>query len=214
MANTTLNGFSAPVAMVDTPSTAVTLNEAAHNVSLGRLRVYVCLMDFWIPLLGGALGAALVNGIVAVYKLHRDREIEHEQWLRDQKVELYSNFLDAYTELYKQIQLAKDDGRMRSDLDPYVSQASPTRISLIAPDEIAAMANRIHQQLMWLVLALSLKPRPATIVIDERKYGEMSRTFETAVINDMRQGKSSNAAVEARWPRLKRAWAGTPEKRS
>jgi hypothetical protein len=67
-------------------------------------------MDFWIPPLGGALGAAFINGVVAVYKLQRDRAIEHEQWLRDQKLELYANFLDSYEELYKQIKLARNDG--------------------------------------------------------------------------------------------------------
>jgi hypothetical protein len=52
-------------------------------------------MEFLLPLLGGALGAALINGIVAVYKLKRDRLTEHDQWLRDAKLEAYSDFLAA-----------------------------------------------------------------------------------------------------------------------
>ncbi|MEZ2389066.1 hypothetical protein AB6813_05850 [bacterium RCC_150] len=51
-------------------------------------------MDFWIPLLGGALGAALINGILALHKLRRDRLNEHEQWLRNEKIETYSQYLE------------------------------------------------------------------------------------------------------------------------
>lgn len=184
------------------------LCRAAGPLSGPEPYVYLWLMDFWIPLLGGALGAALVNGIVAMYKLRRDREVEHEQWLRDQKLELYANFLDAYTELYKQIKLARSAGSMPPNFDSFISQASPTRISLVAPDEIARMANDIYQQLLWLVLTLSLKPAPANVAEDERKYGEKSRVFESAAINDMKRRTNDSSALEPLWPRLKRAWAG------
>ena len=38
-------------------------------------------MDLLLPLISGALGAALINGVVALYGLHRERRVEHWQWL-------------------------------------------------------------------------------------------------------------------------------------
>ncbi|GAT87073.1 hypothetical protein CVCC1112_1732 [Paenarthrobacter nicotinovorans] len=52
-------------------------------------------MEFLIPLLGGALGAALVNGVLALYKIKRDRQTDHDQWLRNAKLEAYTEFLAA-----------------------------------------------------------------------------------------------------------------------
>lgn len=48
--------------------------------------------NFLTPLLGGALGAASINCVVALYKLRRDRQMEQSQWLRDAKQEAYANF--------------------------------------------------------------------------------------------------------------------------
>jgi hypothetical protein len=50
-------------------------------------------MDFWIPLLGSALGGALVTSIFGLVKSHQDKASEHAQWLRNQKVDVYTNLL-------------------------------------------------------------------------------------------------------------------------
>lgn len=52
-------------------------------------------MDFWIPLLGGALGAALINGVFAFFKLRHDKLTEHGQWLRDQQLTAYADLVDS-----------------------------------------------------------------------------------------------------------------------
>ncbi len=52
-------------------------------------------MEFLLPLLGGALGAAVINGVVAFYKLRRDASVEHEQWLRDRQVTAYADLIDS-----------------------------------------------------------------------------------------------------------------------
>lgn len=160
-------------------------------------------MDFWIPLLGGALGAALINGIVAVYKVQRDRAIEHEQWLRDQKLELYANFLDSYEELYKQIKLSGQDTDTNTNLDAFIAAASPTKLILVAPEPVATMARSIYDQLLWLNLSRGLRPAPHNLPDDERKYGEMSRNFEQAVIDDMRGVGRRVKASSTSWTGLR-----------
>lgn len=54
--------------------------------------------NFLTPLLGGALGAAFINGLVALYKLNRDNADEHEKWMRDNKQEAYARFISAVVE--------------------------------------------------------------------------------------------------------------------
>ncbi len=51
-------------------------------------------MEFWIPLVGSALGGALVTSIFGFWKDRRDKKSEHERWLRNEKVETYSRFLE------------------------------------------------------------------------------------------------------------------------
>jgi hypothetical protein len=52
-------------------------------------------MDFWIPLLGGALGAAIINGVFAFFKLKHDKRAEHDQWLRDHQLTAYADQVDS-----------------------------------------------------------------------------------------------------------------------
>jgi hypothetical protein len=55
-------------------------------------------VDFWIPLLGGALGAAIINGAFAFFKMKHDKLTEHEQWLRGQQVAAYAELIDSVKE--------------------------------------------------------------------------------------------------------------------
>lgn len=71
-------------------------------------------MDFWIPLFGGALGAALINSIVAVYKLNRDTDVEHDQWTRNEKLKTYSQFLSDINPLSVQTLLTLYSGDQKA----------------------------------------------------------------------------------------------------
>jgi hypothetical protein len=52
-------------------------------------------MEFLLPLLGGALGAALINGVFAFFKSKHDKRAEHDQWLRDKQVTAYAELIDS-----------------------------------------------------------------------------------------------------------------------
>lgn len=52
-------------------------------------------MEFLLPLFGGALGAAVVNGVFAFFKLKHDKRVEHDQWLRDHQVTTYADLVDS-----------------------------------------------------------------------------------------------------------------------
>lgn len=50
-------------------------------------------MDIWIPLVGGALGGAVITSIFGFVKNHQDKVNEHAQWLRNQKIDVYTDVL-------------------------------------------------------------------------------------------------------------------------
>lgn len=52
-------------------------------------------MEFLLPLLGGALGAAIINGVFAFFKLRHDKRVEHDQWLRDHQLTSYAGLVDS-----------------------------------------------------------------------------------------------------------------------
>lgn len=58
------------------------------------------LMEFWLPLVGGAVGAAVINGIFAFYKLRHDTALEHDQWRRGTKLDEYRAYLVAITRFH------------------------------------------------------------------------------------------------------------------
>ncbi|WP_146145800.1 hypothetical protein [Arthrobacter woluwensis] len=47
-------------------------------------------MEIWIPLLGRALGGAVISGLVAFAKTLLDHRHERRIWLRDKKFEIYT----------------------------------------------------------------------------------------------------------------------------
>jgi hypothetical protein len=155
--------------------------------------------DVWKLLItaGSVLLAAVAGNLIAAYVSRRNAveagSNEHRQWLRNQKLEAYSEFLEAYTELYKQVELARSEGRTARDLDEYVAKASPTKITLIAPQEIAALARKIHEHLMWLALWVEADSATLKLAETKRAYGAKSSEFERAAIEDMTMMKKGNS---------------------
>ncbi|WP_457950428.1 hypothetical protein ACTAQI_07550 [Pseudarthrobacter sp. alpha12b] len=88
-------------------------------------------MEFLLPLLGGALGAALINGIIALYKLNRDKSDEHDKWLRDNKQEAYARFISAVVEA--SLTLGPDDKALAAQQKAAVALSE---IRLIGPANV------------------------------------------------------------------------------
>lgn len=53
-------------------------------------------MDFWIPLLGSALGGAVITSVFGLIKNRQDKADEHAQWLRNRKIDAYGRHLKTY----------------------------------------------------------------------------------------------------------------------
>ncbi|UVJ37992.1 hypothetical protein [Arthrobacter sp. CJ23] len=70
-------------------------------------------MDFWIPLLGSALGGAVVTSVFGLIKNGQDKSIEHARWLRDSKQSAYAEFLSAIVEASTTLPPAAEAGEVQ-----------------------------------------------------------------------------------------------------
>lgn len=76
------------------------------SAETGRVGLYVWGMDalwiFLLPLIGGlvggAAGGAVITGIFGLVKSRQDTRTEHKQWLRNERVKVYSEFLSEIKE--------------------------------------------------------------------------------------------------------------------
>ncbi|MDQ0239190.1 hypothetical protein [Arthrobacter bambusae] len=88
-------------------------------------------------LLGGAVGAACINWGFGVWKLKVDRTEEHDRWLRNEKVEAYSAYIDASLVAYNKVPLVqpKDvEGHARVLED--ANQLPLSRVLLVASEDV------------------------------------------------------------------------------
>lgn len=108
---------------------------------------YGTAMDFqiWlVPLLslvGGATGAAIINNMFGIRKQKADRVEEHDRWLRNEKVEAYSGFVDAALEVFNKAPLIspKDVAGLAQALQE--SHLPLSRILLVADDDVHEAAR-------------------------------------------------------------------------
>lgn len=155
--------------------------------------VYVWGMDFLIPLLGGALGAALINGVFGLYKIRRDAETEHVQWRRDQRQSEYTKFLTNLFNVKHHLEAVWDDRKYPQNeddkADPWVEILENVTVLmqqrhvlfLISPQPVLAFANDVTGSLDALLqIAARTKLNPKT---DELKaaWAETNARLETAI---------------------------------
>lgn len=96
-------------------------------------------MDFWIPLLGGALGAALINGVLALYKLRHDVDLEHSQWSRNKRQDVYLGYMSAVADTSAALEEAfiarangEEDSAAKADAALVVVEAMKAEVFLVA----------------------------------------------------------------------------------
>lgn len=113
-------------------------------------------MDFWIPLIGSALGGAIVTSVFGLIKNRQDRHHEHDQWLRDQKLEVYANLLAALQSVLHDLSEMHDGGvpptsvsegaKTAREVDSHMS-----RFRLIAPEPLMQPAQQARAKIFRLI---------------------------------------------------------------
>lgn len=127
-------------------------------------------MEFWIPLLGGALGAAVINGILALYKLRRDKEEEYKQWTRNEKLKTYTEFLSDLNPLSKRtvIMLGGQDKEAQHEYDQVRTKALMNML-LIANDDVMQHAVKLIELTQGFSSLSEVPLKEALEEIEKRK---------------------------------------------
>lgn len=115
---------------------------------------YCASMDLqiWlVPLLslvGGATGAAIINNMFGIRKQRADRVEEHDRWLRNEKLESYSGFVDAARTAFDKVPLIQpqDVAGYAQAVDD--SRLPLSRIMLVAGDDILEAARAASHALL------------------------------------------------------------------
>ncbi|MET3349008.1 UNVERIFIED_ORG: hypothetical protein ABID57_000677 [Arthrobacter sp. UYEF1] len=121
---------------------------------------------------GAGIGGVLIAGrfnrkntkdtiTAAEEQRNRDHATEHEQWLRDRKVEAYANFL-AHTSAIADF-IASGQQRKGIDADQLsalVEASHRNRITLLAPRHISEASNDLNKALTAAARAARSHPTP------------------------------------------------------
>ncbi|WP_457949682.1 hypothetical protein ACTAQI_03870 [Pseudarthrobacter sp. alpha12b] len=101
-------------------------------------------MDFWIPLLGSALGGALITSTFGLIKIRQDKSLEHARWLRNEKVETYSNYLETVRLGDLMLEQVLTGASTREDALEFKDHIGGFRLRLISPETVR-QATKLHR---------------------------------------------------------------------
>ncbi|XAS74075.1 hypothetical protein VUN82_09700 [Micrococcaceae bacterium Sec5.1] len=138
-------------------------------------------MDFLFPLLGGAVGAAVINGIVGYLRLKadrsdaeskwtRDRKDAHESWVRTKKEEAYTEFLeDVQTFIHRYSRYNNEHGSTVKEVLAASGVVKNHRLLLLASTEVRAAQKSLGMEINKArrILSQPHPPRPKDPVLYE-----------------------------------------------
>lgn len=119
------------------------------DFQIGDIQIWLVPL---LSLIGGAAGAAIINGWFGLHKMGRDRTDEYDRWLRNEKVEVYSSFVDAALAAYDTVPLLRPKDpdelhKMRED-----QQIPLARILMIGSEDVRKAAQDLADaRLSWLL---------------------------------------------------------------
>ena len=105
-------------------------------------------------LIGGAGGAAIINGAFGIKKLKADRVDEHQRWLRDQRQVAYVAVLDSTRHVYEWLTF-KGLGTQenRDELLLHLGKVDMAMVRLLGPKDISDAADALYRSLQDMMVA-------------------------------------------------------------
>lgn len=143
-------------------------------------------MEFLLPLLGGAVGAAIINGVVGYLRLKADRsdadskwkreqQEAHETWTRNKKEEAYTEFLgEVQTFIHRFGRYNHEHGTPVKDVLEASGVVKNHRLLLLASPEVRAAQRDIGVEInkARAILSRPMPPRPK-----DPALAELSKAF-------------------------------------
>lgn len=147
-------------------------------------------MEFLLPLLGGALGAAIINGILALYKLKKDKSDEHWQWLRNQRLDAYVAFLETNDNVQRAFHDLKHQRKTPEDIYMLIEEISVQRLQLLGSSETVAAYERVGDAMTGFArIFVPVPPELAKMPAAEKTYLEAIAALRAAMMDDLRLDK-------------------------
>ncbi|MFF2297394.1 hypothetical protein [Arthrobacter sp. NPDC058127] len=152
-------------------------------------------MDFWIPLLGGALGAAIINGVFAYFRSKHDKLTEHGRWLRDQQATAYAALIDSTREASQWVlsayKIESEQERHEQGLAVLASLKSG-HLVMLAPDATLKaaddMINNLYEFAQEVTLNGYTTGSPQLVALHEA-FGAKQMVFNGRCRADVRSPK-------------------------
>lgn len=105
-----------------------------------------------VSLIGGAGGAAIINMVYGMKKQKQDRIDEHARWLRDKKLEVYSEFFGASFSAFDSAPLAPPEGLDEAlDVVRSTSLTAQAKVRLLAAEDVGTTARDAYSDLLEYV---------------------------------------------------------------
>jgi hypothetical protein len=134
-----------------------------------------------------AIFAALISSLATWMLAHRQRSIEHHQWLRNRKQEAYVKFWDARREFLNVAQRESDPLRRATRREELLKELRPTTIRMLAPKKIAELAYEIYEDTKDLIGDDGSEAHPDSQIGQMRaRIKENSRQLMGLIIGDVR----------------------------
>jgi hypothetical protein len=147
-------------------------------------------MEFLLPLLGGALGAAVINGVLALYKLRKDKSDEHWQWLRNQRLDAYVAFLETNDNVQRSFHDLKHQRKTPEDIYTLIEEMSVQRLQLLGSSETTAAYARVGDAMIRFAEIFDpIPPELAKLPAAEKTYTAAITALRAAMMEDLRLDK-------------------------
>lgn len=161
-------------------------------------KVLLSMTDFWIPLLGSALGGAIVTSIFGLVKTSQDKSNENAQWLRNQKIDVYTNLLRQVHASSRSLDhFRATGGSLDQDLSD-ISDITNARLLLVGSRAVRQEANCALTVIELAGTSDNIND-PAKFEAWQRRRGEAYSALEVAIRKDLGTEETIQIPMKSRY---------------
>lgn len=141
------------------------------------------IQDWLVPLLGGAIGAALINVVFGFWKHQADRKDQHRRWLLEKKLEAYVDFLESSRRVHS-FAIQAPSAQWTERVFGALREVEGSSIHLLGSTEVAKAADEVYELMIEYAAVcqqhfISLRNRNARLDVLAPKVAESRQRLET-----------------------------------
>lgn len=109
------------------------------------------LTAFLTTLIAGAFGGGLVAGLFSIHNRIAAKNDEHEKWVRDQKLEAYSRYLDVTMHMAHAVSAYRVAMLTQQELIAAFAESAPGKMEIMASPALRAATDDLNTRLYALM---------------------------------------------------------------